>query len=234
MLVHCPHCTKSLKLNEKAVASLKKLPQGKSLKVQCNYCKESFSLNSHLVEGENQANFTKSAKAKIEIDVRPPEPPDIGWLSKGEEVVQQAIVGIPKALIVVRDEGMQKTFRTGIERLGYQVELCADFDETLQKVFRSDYKLIIYHSLYEEGGLENSRLHQYLCRMPMSQRRPLFYVLVGPEMQTLYDLQALVYSANLVVNDSQAPHIEALVKKSFSESEALFEPLVEELRLAGR
>ncbi len=52
--------------------------------------------------------------------------------------------------------------------------------------------------------------------------------------KTLYDLQALAYSANLVVNDDDIPHFSLLLRKTIPEYEALFGPLMEELRLAGK
>ena len=68
----------------------------------------------------------------------------------------------------------------------------------------------------------------------MSRRRYIFYVLIGEQFKTLYDLQALSCSANLVVNDAEIPYIGIVLKKAIPEYEALFGPLMEELRIAGK
>ncbi len=68
----------------------------------------------------------------------------------------------------------------------------------------------------------------------MSRRRYIFYVLIGEEFDTLYDLQALAYSANLVINDADIPYVGTVLKKAIPEFEALFGPLMEELRVIGK
>jgi hypothetical protein len=82
--------------------------------------------------------------------------------------------------------------------------------------------------------LENSSFHRFLRSLNMSRRRYIFYVLIGEEFKTLYDLQALASSANLVVNDNDIPHFSLLLRKSIPEYETLFGPLMEELRMSGR
>ncbi len=70
--------------------------------------------------------------------------------------------------------------------------------------------------------------------MNMSRRRYIFYVLIGEQFDTLYDLQALAYSANLVVNDHEIPFIGTVLKKAIPEFETLFGPLMEELQVVGK
>lgn len=235
MLVRCPHCAKQLKLKEGAEAGLKKLPQGKSLKVQCVHCRESFGVNAGGVVGGGQGAAVREGRREgASSGVRPPAPPDLAWLQRGEAAIQQAIAGIPRALILVPDGRMRELLAAEIEALGYQVEEGGDVGDAIRSVLHNDYELVFHHSRYEEGGLETSRFHRFLCQMPMSRRRTLFYIVAGEEMKTLYDLQALTCSANLVVNDNEISHIGALLKKTIPEYEALFGPFLEELRLAGK
>ena len=66
------------------------------------------------------------------------------------------------------------------------------------------------------------------------QRRNIHYTLIGPEFQTLYDLQAISNSANLVVNDNELNNFRLILKKSLHESQKLFGPLAEALINHGR
>ncbi|MBT8334771.1 MAG: hypothetical protein KJP19_10085 [Deltaproteobacteria bacterium] len=59
------------------------------------------------------------------------------------------------------------------------------------------------------------------------KRRNLYYVIIGPELKTLYDLQALSLSANLVVNNSDMKYLDKILKKGFQDYETLFRPFVE-------
>ena len=70
--------------------------------------------------------------------------------------------------------------------------------------------------------------------MNMSRRRYIFYVLIGEQFETLYDLQALANSVNLVVNDTDVPFIGTVLKKAIPEFETLFGPLMEELHVVGK
>jgi hypothetical protein len=70
--------------------------------------------------------------------------------------------------------------------------------------------------------------------MNMSRRRYIFYVLLGEQFNTLYDLEALANSVNLVINDSEIPLIGTVLKKAIPEFETLFGPLMEELRVMGK
>jgi hypothetical protein len=51
---------------------------------------------------------------------------------------------------------------------------------------------------------------------------------------TLYDLEALSLSANLVFNDKNIDELNPILRKSLREHEELFGPLVEILRIYGR
>ena len=71
-------------------------------------------------------------------------------------------------------------------------------------------------------------------KMAMLRRRNIHYTLIGPEFQTLYDLQAISNSANLVVNDNELKNFSLILKKSLHESQKLFGPLAEALINHGR
>jgi hypothetical protein len=65
--------------------------------------------------------------------------------------------------------------------------------------------------------------------MAMARRRYVFYVLIGPEFRTLYDLEALANSANLVVNDSDTGHFSIILKRGMNEYQELFGPYLQAL-----
>ena len=73
-----------------------------------------------------------------------------------------------------------------------------------------------------------------MSSLAMSQRRYLYYILVGPELHTLYDLEALAQSANLTVNERDVPHLRVILRKGLTDYEALFGPYLAAMRDFGR
>jgi hypothetical protein len=70
-----------------------------------------------------------------------------------------------------------------------------------------------------------------MCAMNMARRRYIFYVLIGPEFKTFYNIQALAESANLVVNEKDTPYFGVILRKSIPDYEELFGPYMEELKV---
>ena len=97
-----------------------------------------------------------------------------------------------------------------------------------------NFKAVVFHSGFEGGELEASSFQAHMKKMPMAKRRHIFYVLVGPKFNTLYDLEALASSANLVVNDNEISKFNIILKKSLQDYEDLFGPYIATLKAAGK
>jgi hypothetical protein len=103
----------------------------------------------------------------------------------------------------------------------------------MEKMQFITYASVILHSRYEEGGLENGKFHQFMRAMNMHKRRLVFYILIGPEFNTFYDLQALACSANLVVNDREMAQLEMIVRTAIPQYEAMFGMIMQEINALG-
>lgn len=71
----------------------------------------------------------------------------------------------------------------------------------------NDYAAVVLHADFEGTGVPDSTFHSYINALPMAKRHCILYILVGPDFRTLYDLEALALSANLVVNDNDVKNI---------------------------
>ncbi|MBM9519696.1 hypothetical protein JWG39_07655 [Desulforhopalus vacuolatus] len=235
MIVKCPHCSTQLKLNEGIIKNLKNLPAGKTLKVQCVNCKKTFSLSGTLVAGGEREVFEKNARRQAsQVAVRPPAAPSLDWLARGEVDEDKKIDGVPRAMVLFSDIKGKKELIKAVEDLGYQVEEAVSVEKALSLMYFTSYSLVFMHTDYEKGDLENSQFHNYMCSLPMSRRRNIFYVLVGDDRTTMYDLEALTLSVNLTVNSRDVKYISILLRKAIPEYEELFGAWMEELRLAGK
>ncbi len=166
---------------------------------------------------------------KGENCVLPPSPPDLSWLSKEGYEEQERVEDIPTALILMGNGHEKDSFSSDLQELGYRIESADTPAEAVNKLKFSDFAAILMHVGFGSESLAESAVHNYLTWLPTAKRRTLFYILVGPDFRTLYGLEALSLSVNLVINDADAEQLKAILRKSFRDYEELFGPLVEAL-----
>jgi len=238
MNVSCPKCGKQLKLSDKFKENLKKLKPDQKARVKCIQCEEPFAIDASMLNG-NQANGPSGPQQGItqrvrRVGVKPPEPPDVSWLQEGVFDDQEVVEEIPLALILIPENCGAADVIKAVEALGYRAQLATSVEAAIEKMEFVNYSGVIQHSEFEPGGLKNSVFHAFMSQMSMTKRRYIFYVLIGKELHTLYDLEALAYSANIVVSEKDVAYFGTILRKAIPEYEALFGPLMEELRVLGR
>ncbi len=235
MNVSCPHCGKQLKLSDKFQSSLKSMKPDQKARVKCTQCAKPFQLDSStMVEGLEDAPSAGKGPKPTGITVKPPEAPDVSWLKDGVFEDQEVVEEIPLALILMAEEAGRSEVVKAVEALGYRAEIAGSVASALEKMDFVNYSNVILHTEFEPGGLDGGKFHAYMCNMSMSKRRYIFYALIGKGLNTLFDLEALAYSANIVVNESDVSHFGTILRKAIPEYEALFGPLMEELRVLGK
>jgi hypothetical protein len=237
MVVNCPHCAKQLKLNDKVRSSIEQLAPGKKIKVKCVHCAEAFTLDGSSIGAESfpPRSVSSNDEAKVRRGVvTPPAAPDIEWLRDGTFEDREVVEDIPRALVLFPDIPERDLFIRAASDFGYLVEQVNTPEEAIDKMRFVNYAAVFLHENYERGGLESGKFHQFMRRMEMGRRRYIFYVLIGKQFETLYDLQALTCSANCVVNDEDAEFISTVLRKTIPEYESLFGPVMEALRMAGK
>ena len=237
MIVSCPSCGKQLKLPKKIEENVTRLDPGKTLGIQCPQCGGPISLHAcmdSLPQSTGKEGQAGPGVAKPKGMVTPPPPPDIAWLQEGRYEGRETIEDVPMALILMQEGPAREKVIASLEGIGYRAELVESTIDAVEKIQFVDYACIVLHSQYESNGINSSTFHKQMCAMNMSKRRFIFYILIGREFKTLYNLQALVYSANLVVNDQEVPKFDIILRKAIPEYEELFGPIMEELRHHGR
>jgi hypothetical protein len=105
--------------------------------------------------------------------------------------------------------------------------------EAVEQMQAVQFDSVILHSRFDGESFMQSKVHDILQRMPMSRRRYIFHVLIGPEFSTLYSLEALSHSANMVINEKDAEHIKNIYKKGQDESDQLFGSYINILKEQG-
>ncbi len=222
MISQCPHCQKDLSFNEvqkqKIELALSSLKTG-SLKLGCPSCKQPIHLRADgsLIDQEGDV------EPGVSNLIKPPSYPDISWMANGICDEQEMLEEVPKALILMPEGAIRDSVTHSFVELGYQTTFPESVGDAREHMRFVNFTAVVYYGAME-GELADSSFHSYMSQMPMSRRRTVYYVLVGPKFHTLYDLEALAYSANVVVNEAEVGHFDIILKKGMSDYDGLFGP----------
>ena len=224
MNITCPNCAKKLKLSNKIKSSIQNLAQGQTLRLPCPQCSEKIVLDAKSLDSDS-----KTQEIVVGSVIKPPEAPDISWLKEGVFEEQEVIEDVPQTLIIMEAGEERQAVSKAVESIGYQVSFAESGEDAIEKMQFVNYASVIYHSGFEGGELDDSPFHQFMRGLSMQKRRFIFYILIGPEFSTLYDLEALACSANLVVNERELPDLLTILRRSIPKYEELFGSLMAEI-----
>lgn len=230
MNVSCPQCRKQLKLGEKFIESLKEIGPGQKARIKCGICATIITLDPLALDQTEASSGVAAGRGRV----KPPSPPDVSWLKDGAFADKEVVEEIPQALVLVPEQSGRAAVAKAVETLGYRAEICDSAVDAIDKMEFVNYASVFLHSDFEPGPLQSGSFYRHMCAMNMIKRRYIFYVLIGKEFHTLYDLQALAHSANITVNDGDIPHFATILRKAIPDYEMLFGPLMEELRVRGK
>mgnify|MGYP006288393733 CR=1 FL=1 len=240
----------------KMKAALGKLKPSTPLKFGCPNCKKSIELgrDGGLFQRQPKAETPAKAEKKggnktdppkpaaktddgptpINDPPDPPKPPDIGWITDGKMEEKETIEDVQRAMVLVSDDDLRAKVSEVTQRMEYQPVFPKDVAEAIKNMEFKQFAAVIFHLAFEGTSLDESTFHAHMRRMSMTKRRYIYYALIGPDLSTLYDLEALAYSANLVVNEKEAPHIDVILRKGKHDYDNLFGPLIKMLHAHGK
>jgi len=240
MISQCPHCSAMLRFSEahsqKLSQALGALGPDRTLKFACPKCKFSIELNK---EGDVPGS-TKPAKKEPEkkgavgVPVIPPQAPDIAWLRSGEIKESDVLDDVPTAMVLIQDTSIREKVSQDLGENQYQIYIPKSIDQAINSMRFKEYAVVVFFSEYDGKPLDKQDFHAFMMQMSMAKRRNIYYILVGDSLHTLFDLEALTLSANLVVNVSETDHFSMLLKKGLKDYELLFAPYTGTLKLHGK
>jgi CheY-like chemotaxis protein len=227
MISNCTHCGVNLTFSQgqraklqQAIASLK---PGRKLTLKCPQCKKTFQLNVD----------DKAAPVGARTVIAP-APPDLDWLKNGRFEEEEKVEDVPMALILHPDPEARAMVKSAMESVGYLVLTAKSAAKAIEQMRSISFACVAFHVDFEGAGLANSIFHNYMRQMSMDRRRYIFYILIGPQFHSLYDLEALASSANMVVAEQDLQYFDIMLRKAISAYEELFGPILEELDAYGK
>ncbi len=233
MIDQCPHCQETLNLSaaqlEKVENALIKLPEGQLLKISCPHCKNIMELNSagfptsSVAPSQNKPIPIKQQKTAI----LPPKEPNLDWLENGKYEEKEVIQDVQMVLFLMANSPPLQAAVNAFTELDYKPVFAKSARDAIEKIQFNNYAAVVLHSKFESNNLNESVFHEYMRKLNMGKRRSIFYILIGPEFHSLYNLEALTNSANLVINDKEVDSLELILKKVIPEYEDIFSPYVD-------
>jgi len=257
MISQCPQCKKELQFSsaqqEKIKEALDKLQPGQIITMGCPHCKSPIELKREAVPEKKDAfdlfpdligadpveeempqeqppakdETLKQQSEPAGTVPPPPKPPDISWLKTGDIGEKVQSPDDATVLILMLDGEGKDAVADVFKRLNYRIDYADSLEETMEKMVSSSFAGIVLHTGFEGVSLAESRIHNYIKWLPMPKRRNIYYVLIGPNLQTLYDLEALTLSVNLVINEKDMGDINKILRKGIHDYENLFNPFLE-------
>ncbi|WP_028317783.1 hypothetical protein [Desulfobulbus elongatus] len=230
MLTHCPFCTKPIPLSADQTARLEQalaqLAPDKLLTIKCPLCRSAIALDKTGMPPRKSEQPPSRA-------VQPPPPPKLDWLELGLFQNADKVEDVPMALVLHQENEQRKTIGEALESVGYQVVMADTVADAMEGMRFVDFSCIVFHTGLE-GTLDRSLFHAHMRNLAMERRRYIFYILIGEQFHTLYNLEALAHSANLTVNSSDLHHLDIVLRKAIPAYEELFGPMLEELGAYGK
>ncbi len=234
MIIHCRKCERQLKLSGKMIQSIEALQGDDVIRVKCPGCQEPIVLGAMMMQDGTEEKTGRHRAVKKNI-LKPPPPPDIGWLVERNFSEDQVIENIPLAMILMVESDKRLEVMRSVEGIGYKSELAISEKDAMERMQFTEFSAVILHEDFvKKRDIEHSPFHIFMRNMAMAKRRFIFYVLIGRQFSTFYNLQALACSANLVVNDRELPYFDVILRKAIPDYEELFGPITEELRIHGK
>jgi hypothetical protein len=226
MLTHCPTCLQPIPFTDEQLVRLEQaltqLAPGKLLTLKCPICRKAISLDS-----------TGQLPQKPSCHVQPPPPPSLDWLEMGLFQNVEKVEDVPMALVLHQANDQRKRIGEALESVGYQVCMADTITDAMEGMRFVNFASIVFQANME-GPLEQSEFHTHMRKLPMDRRRYIFYILIGDQFHTLYNLEALAFSANLTVNSSDLSHLDIVLRKTIPAYEELFGPMLEEMGAYGK
>jgi hypothetical protein len=232
MEISCRKCGASYTVFTKSMGGLAEFGQSRVLNHVCKSCGELIPVGEKLPRissSQLEAGVSPSSAGLI----KPPPPPDTSWLR--DEVFEEGeiIEDIPLALVLTPEGRTREQVVQTLAKLGYRPESVDTTRVAMEKLRFLNYSCIVMYAELEGLDLMYNPVHRYILEMAMNVRRHIFYALIGSDFHTLYSLQALNHSANLVINDRDISYFSVIMQVALPEYESLFGAYIQELKEHG-
>jgi hypothetical protein len=127
-----------------------------------------------------------------------------------------------KTSLICSDSFTSESIKGTLRELGFKFHNVETPELAIERIRYTNYNCIVLHENFAGATLRSNVVLNYLTALPMAQRRDTFVCLIGPSFKTFDAMQAFVQSVHVVVNPSDLPNLEPILKKGLAEFELLY------------
>jgi len=212
------------------------------MEVICQGCQTKLSIpDDRLPATGSVVAACPKCKAKIVIQAPGAQDESQGSGLYSESLLEGFEAGVSKALLLDDDPGRASQMEAVLDALGYRTSKPATLDEARGRLKFNHYDLVMLRQGYglPQAGPEPgmSPFMADLNALPMTIRRKMFVVLVGPALHTGNRMEAFVASVNMVVAErdlADGSSLTKTLKTSLAENELFYKLLRDVLAGTGR
>lgn len=162
------------------------------------------------------------------VVIPPPPVPLQTLLQNFEDEANKSADYITRALVYCTNVQRLQKISSFLKKNGLSVTSIESDGFGIEVLQKSSFLLVIRDM---DPQSYPSDFHTVMCRMPMDKRRRIFYVLLGPQLHTLYNIEALSLSANLTINHYHLDWLLPILHTGYKTYYNFFAPMMEELRI---
>jgi hypothetical protein len=137
------------------------------------------------------------------------------------------------ALLAISTPDATTGAKTTLTGMGYKVHAVDTYEEFDLRYNQVNYQVVIIEETFAGGNLLDNPTLRWVQNLPMSQRRHAVIFLLGGSVETLNALQAFSLSVHCVINYTEFPVLEELVRKTVTENEMFLTTFREAQRRAS-
>jgi hypothetical protein len=127
-----------------------------------------------------------------------------------------------RTALVCADPATTEFAKTTLRELGFKFHTVETPELAIERIRYTNYDCLLLHENFAGTSLRSNVVLNYLTSLPMAQRRTTFVGLIGPSFKTFDAMQAFAQSVHIVLNPTDLPNLEPILKKGLAEFEALY------------
>ena len=126
------------------------------------------------------------------------------------------------ALVCVDEASLQTTVFEQLKQLGFGIHTALFGEEVALKLRTRVYDIVVVSERFANGDLATNSALAELSNLTLAVRREIFAVLIGPGMNTRSDMQAFLYSVDLVVRQDDAFQLKTIAGRGIVRQEEIY------------
>lgn len=221
MDVTCTNCQKKIIIPDE------KIPEGKSFSLRCPAC-----------------------KAKINIDLNPPEESGAsmgsGWeadsdFEKGDENYDASEKPFDfleeegnTAMVCEANPAVIQKIKEVLDIMEYHVTIAENVRDALRKMKYHVYDLILVNEKFDGSDPDSNGILIYLERLNMDVRRNIFLGLLTDRFATMDNMAAFLKSVNVTINLKDIQSIDRILGRGINENDLFYNVYKESMKKTGK